>query len=294
MKAFLLSTIAIAALLIAAPALATSTAGPSEAATAAAAGDAPGGAALLLGLLGLAGLALAGGRPGARRLVPRSAVASAVALLLSGSASAAPILSEVFFNPNGADDGFEWIEIYNAGPSAVDLSGYSLGWGGADYTTGTVQLSGMLLAGQYFVVGGPTSDASNGNPVFDQVVNFAPDLENSGFFQAADGVALFDVLATAITPTTVPVDAFIYAGPFFSTNSNGLLDETGSPGAVDFVQPFFASGYSVETDGTSWSQQANPTPNSGPLAVPEPGIAILLGVGGTLLGWTVRREARTA
>jgi hypothetical protein len=293
MRAFLLWPIAIATLLIAASLFAPSTAVSSATATTAAS-DAPGSAALLLGLLGLAGLALAGGRPGARRPVLRTVLLSAVALLLPGSASAAPILSEVFFNPTGADDGLEWIEIYNAGPSTVDLSGYSLGWGGADYTTGTAQLSGMLLPGQYFVVGGPTSDASNGNPVFDQVVNFNPDLENSGWFQAADGVALFDVLATAITPTTVPVDAFIYGGAIFSTNSNGLLDETGSPGAVDFVQPFFGSGYSAESDGTSWSQQTNPTPNSGPLAVPEPGIAMLLGVGGALLGWTARRGAGTA
>ena len=54
------------------------------------------------------------------------------------------ILSEIFkdsANPS-ADNGYEWVELYNNGSSAVDLSGYSLDWGGTDYTTGTLQLSG--------------------------------------------------------------------------------------------------------------------------------------------------------
>ena len=192
----------------------------------------------------------------------------------------------------GADDGGEWIEIFNDGSSAIDLSSYSLGWGGDDYTTGTVQLSGNLLPGQYFVVGGPTSDASNGNPVYDQVANFTPNLENSGWFQPADGVALFDVVATSITPTTVPIDAFIYAGPLFSSNSNGLLDESGAPGAVDFVQPFFASGYSVEFDGATWSRQNSPTPNTGTLT-PEPSTALCLLLGLCFLGWMKRGRSAT-
>ena len=77
---------------------------------------------------------------------------------------------------------------------------------------------------------------------------------------------------------------------FFSTNSNGLLDETGAAGAVDFVEPFFASGYSAEFDGATWSQQINPTPNSGPLAAPEPSTALSLLWGLCLLGWARRSD----
>jgi len=260
------------------------------------AGDAgPGPAPLLLGLLGLAGLALAGARPGERRLAlsgaalaPASALLATLVLLLTASASATPILSEVFFNPSGAaDDGNEWVEIFNDGSTPIDLSGYSLGWGGLDYTTGTVQLVGTLLPGQYFVVGGPNSDASNGSPVYDQVANFTPDLENSGWFQPADGVALFDVPEALIVPTTVPIDAFIYAGAMFSSNSNGLMDESGDPGTVDFVQPFFGAGYSVEFDGATWSRQNSPTPNTGALA-PEPSSALCLLLGLCFLAWAKR------
>ena len=80
---------------------------------------------------------------------------------------------------------------------------------------------------------------------------------------------------------------FIYAGPFFSTNSNGLMDESGAPGAVDFVQPFFGSGYSVEFDGATWSRQNSPTPNTGPLT-PEPSTALCLLLGLCILGWAKR------
>lgn len=301
MKPSILGAIAIAALLIAAPFFSLSIADASvgvEAATPLGTGDFdPAPAPLVLGLTGLAGLALAGSRPSQRRLLPvralrapMTALLAVLVLLLTVSAGATPIISEVFFNPTGADDGSEWVEIFNDGSTAIDLSGYSLGWGGTDYTTGTLQLSGTLLPGQYFVVGGPTSDASNGNPAYDQVANFTPNLENSGWFQPADGVALFDVVATSITPTTVPIDAFIYAGPLFSTNSNGLLDESGAPGAVDFVQPFFASGYSVEFDGATWSLQNTPTPNTGPLSTPEPGTALSLLWGLCFLGWAKRND----
>jgi hypothetical protein len=71
------------------------------------------------------------------------------------------------------------------------------------------------------------SDAENGNPVYDLVLNFDPDIQNGG--TASDGVALFDVGYYAIESTTVPIDAAIYGSP----NSNNLLDETGLPGMPD-------------------------------------------------------------
>jgi hypothetical protein len=299
MKPLILAALAIAALLIAASsslpiANLSATASAGEVPVGADSSG-PGPAPLLLGLLGLAGLALAGARPGERRLArtravlaPATALLATLVLLLTASASATPILSEVFLDPSGADDGSEWVEIFNDGGTPIDLSGYSLGWGGLDYTTGTVQLAAIvLLPGQYFVVGGPTSDASNGDPVYDQVANFTPDLENSGPSQPADGVALFDVPAALIAPATVPIDAFIYAGPVRSTNSNGLLDESGLAGAVDFVRRPPFSGYSAEFDGVTWSRQNSPTPNAGPLT-PEPSTALCLLLGLCFLGWAKR------
>jgi len=164
------------------------------------------------------------------------------------------LLSEVFYDVSGTDNGYEWVEIYNAGSNAVDLSAWSLGWGGADYTD-TAQLSGTIQPGQRFVVGGELSAASNANPVFDLVLNFSPDIQNSG--SIGDGVALFNVTAAQVTALTVPVDAVVY-GP---NNSSGLIDETGVANAPEVaVAPAGSSIERVDLAG-NWQIQPAPTPN---------------------------------
>ncbi|MGH2538111.1 MAG: lamin tail domain-containing protein [Candidatus Promineifilaceae bacterium] len=67
-------------------------------------------------------------------------VCLAAALAVVAAASAAPagdrlaqtvstslLISEVFYNPAGADDGGEWIELYNASEAAIQLRGFKLG-----------------------------------------------------------------------------------------------------------------------------------------------------------------------
>lgn len=194
-------------------------------------------------------------------------------LLLAAPAKALPItdlwISEVMYNPSGGDNQREWVELFNAGGTAIDLSGYSLGWGTTDYTAGVLQLSGTIAPGQYFVIGGPTSDAGNGNPVFDLAVDFGPNLPNPTF--ASTGVALFDMAATSITATTVPIDSVVYGG--FFGNWFGLVDPTG---AAATPVAGAGAGQSLSFDGTTWSAGA-PTPGAGTLAaVPEPGAAWLL------------------
>jgi len=162
------------------------------------------------------------------------------------------VISEVLYDTPSSDDGTEWVELYNGSFQAVDLAGYSLGWGGNDYTYGTVQLSSVLQPGDCFVVGGPTSDSSNGNPSYDLSLDLNPDLQNSG--SAADGVALFDVTESAINATTTPIDTVLYG----SSNSNGLLDSTGSPGTVDVGDA--SDEESLERTGSGWQVQADPSP----------------------------------
>jgi len=159
------------------------------------------------------------------------------------------ILAQVFYDANGTDDGLEWVQLYNGTGSAIDLSGYSIGWGGSNYAYGTVQLTGTVPAFSCFIVGGPTSSGDNGSPTFDQAVNFDPDIQNSG--STADGVALFDVIATAVTASTVPIDAVIYGG----SNGNDLLDETGQAGAVDVGDAPSGSGL-LRDSPTTWAATA--------------------------------------
>lgn len=164
------------------------------------------------------------------------------------------LLSEVFYDAPGTDNGYEWVEIYNAGSNAVDLSAWSLGWGGADYTS-TAQLAGTIQPGQRFVVGGALTDANNANPVFDQVYNFSPDIQNGG--SLADGVALFSVPAAQVTALTVPVDAVVYG----TSNTSGLIDETGVANVPEVGNAPAGSSIARVDMAGNWQIQAVPTPN---------------------------------
>ena len=163
------------------------------------------------------------------------------------------VLSEVLYNPAGADDGLEWVELFNDSDDPIDLSGYSLAWGGTSWTNGRMQLSGTIAAGGCFVVGGPDSNATNGNPAFDLVQRFTPNIQNGG--AEADGVGLFAMAATAIQGNSTPIDAVLYGGP---VNSNNLIGPAGTPAPVDM--PTAVNGPSIERVGDVWvaGQQFTP------------------------------------
>lgn len=167
------------------------------------------------------------------------------------------LLAEVFYDPDGSDDGFEWVKLYNGTANPIDLSNYSLGWGGADYTWGKMQLSGMVLPGKCFLVGG-NPDKPVSDPKYDLVQKFTPNLQNSD--TTADGVALFKMKMEEIKKDSVPVDTVIYG----VVNSNNLLDETGKAGDVDVGDA--PSGKSlVRISKDKWVISDKPTPNECPL-----------------------------
>ncbi len=163
------------------------------------------------------------------------------------------VLVEVLYDPDGADDGQEWVKLYNGSGQDVSLVGYSLGYGGTSYVSGKVTLSGTLKAGECFVIGGPTANDANGNPVFHQSFNFSPDIQNG--VTPADGIGLFMVPSNALKADMVPVDALIYG----KENTSGLLDATGKPGTA--MSPGSGSGKSLlRKTATTW--ETNATPNA--------------------------------
>jgi hypothetical protein len=191
---------------------------------------------------------------------------------LGGALGAAPacagsmdgvVISEVLYDASGADDGREWVELFNGGADAVDLSGWSLGWGGTDYTSGQLALTGVIEPGAYWVVGGPESATENASPLFDDPVDLAPDLQNSG--ATADGVALFDLPPESVDASTLPISAVVYG----ETNESGLLDASGAAGPPQVGDA--PGGASIELTAAGWRIQTEPTPGDGPLTAPEPG-----------------------
>lgn len=168
-----------------------------------------------------------------------------------------PVIVEVYYDHPGGDDGFEWVKIWNDSAATLDLKGYSLGWGGANYAWSTVNLTGTLAPGACFIVGGPASDPASGSPTIDQP--FQLNMQNGG--DKADGVALFDMPDAEITASTVPIDAVIYSGP----NTSNLIDKTGTAPANAMVDDAPAGQSLLRVGPEAW--EINPTPNVEPCTV---------------------------
>jgi len=138
------------------------------------------------------------------------------------------LLVEIFYDAQSTQDTqHEWVKLYNGTGSAIDLSGYSLGYGGGSYDNATKQLTGTVQPGECFIVGGPLTDAFSFNAAFDQAEDFSPDIQNSG--TNADGVGLFNLPEGSITGSSIPIDAVVYGG----SNGDGFIGPDGQP----FAQP---------------------------------------------------------
>jgi hypothetical protein len=168
------------------------------------------------------------------------------------------ILSEVMYDVLGGgatgDDGHEWIELRNAGTTAVPLSCYTLGNGTNNYRYSFAQLPATTIpAGGCILVGGPDC----GGPACTDAINFNPDLHNVTAGGAA-GVALLYGLASSITDTTVPVDAVIYG----DANTGGLRDATGATPSGTMV-PTVTAGHSISRTATGgWADTTPATPGT--------------------------------
>jgi len=189
-------------------------------------------------------------------------------------ASAATLLSEVFYDAVGSDDGLSFVEIY--GVPGTDLTGLLVeginGTGGL--VTDSVALSGLIPADGLFVLADGLSDGTTNVASADQIANF--DFQNG-----PDSVWL--------RSESVVLDAVGYgvfgASDLFLGEGSPAVD----PAAGSAIARLFAN---VDTNNNAADfAAAAPTPGSAPLAsVPEPTAAGLLGSGVALLGWQGRRR----
>jgi cytosine/adenosine deaminase-related metal-dependent hydrolase len=161
-------------------------------------------------------------------------------------------LSEVFYNPAGADHDLEWIELFNGSHHTIDLSQYSLGYGGRDYHYGHYNLSGRMAPGECLVIGGPIAGDRNFHPVLAIARAFKPALQNSG--DSADGIALFAQPVDTLSPTSLPTDSVIYG----KKNEHQLVNATGKVAQPD-IDALSGVG-SLERTLNGWRAQARPTP----------------------------------
>ena len=183
---------------------------------------------------------------------------------MPSAASALPLISEVFYDAVGSDDGQSFVELY--GTPGTDLTGLTIeginGSGGG--VTVSIALSGVIPADGIFVL----ADTFSGGGT---AVQDADLLASFDFQNGPDSVVLRD--------ETSVIDALGYGE--FDPDEIFAGEGTAAPdvSAGSSLARRFAD---VDTDDNAadWIALAAPTPGQASLAmVPEPGAAWLLGLG---------------
>ncbi len=189
---------------------------------------------------------------------------------------ALPILSEVFYDAVGSDNGKTFVEIYAA--PGTNLDGlYLVGVNGSNGNEGPiVTLSGMVPADGIFVIGDDAGDGSTTVANVDLIVNFdfqnGPDsiyLERDGLIIDALAYGVFDLDEIAAGEGIPAPDA-----PAGSSLARLFANVDTDDNAFDFV-----------VLGT-------PTPGTAPLQIPEPRTALLMSVGLVVIAGLGNRAQR--
>jgi hypothetical protein len=205
------------------------------------------------------------------------AIANALAASAwSGAAQALPVLSEFYYDAVGSDDGESFVEIF--GSPGTSLEGFALdGINGANGVVGpTIVLSGAIGASGLYVVADRRTDGTS-SVAADLLANF--DFQNG-----PDSVVLRNGASV--------VDALGY-GVFGVGEINA---GEGAPAAAVSPGSSLARRFAnVDTDDNAadFIALAAPTPGTAPVSVvPEPGTALLLGLGLTGLAAVPGRRER--
>jgi len=153
----------------------------------------------------------------------------------SGSCETAEIkINELIANPDGTDDGAEWIELYNPTDSDVDLSGWMVESGTSSYTNATSFEDGIVIKseGLLLIGGALVADADHVMDIY---------LGNAA--TGADAVRIVDCDGQAI-------DTVLYG----SGNPDGWLDDNAE--VSDSVAEYPSEGQSIArlTDGVDTNQ----------------------------------------
>ena len=141
--------------------------------------------------------------------------------LCSESASFAAKINEIFPNPDGTDGGNEWVELYNAGSSAVRLDTWILQTAAGEWKDKFIfPPETSLAAGEYLLIGESAVPAD----IADNFLGSTSNLSLGNASTGVDGVRLLDCPGAA-EPEGVVQDTVLY----------GKADAEPSPDEESFV-----------------------------------------------------------
>lgn len=132
------------------------------------------------------------------------------------------VINEVLYDPDGADSGYEWIELYNNSDEVVYLNFWKIEKAGSEFETVFIfdpLEFNYIDAHSYFLIGEEFVTSC------DLTQNLA--FQNGG--TATDGIRL-------ISPDSLYIDTILYDSP----NTNELPDDISNPG--EYFAPDVSSG----------------------------------------------------
>ena len=174
------------------------------------------------------------------------------------------VINETLYDPDGVDDGKEWVELYCSSPLPVDLGGFflqgTLSTSPSSLTTiCTFPAGTWIQPGRHILVGGPSMEVTP-----DFVTNFALVNQGDAKNDKTGGVYLMITNASAVTTR---VDALLYSYPNtdnLPTNEFGYIDWTNRPAyANKGGESITRRLCGVDTDSVQdWIATSNRTPNA--------------------------------
>ncbi|MCD4653355.1 lamin tail domain-containing protein, partial [bacterium] len=192
------------------------------------------------------------------------------------------VINEVFFNPEGSDTGFEFVELYNNSSSSVDISGYDLKPDDSPYYTIP---DFVLVAGNYVVIHVNTSGTDTGTDLYTgsganmgntsgSIVLFSGTTHGAStivdFIEYGAGGQTWE--STAVSAGIWTVDDFISIeeieglsinlcpdGQDLNTSDNWQLDLT-SPGNSNTCNEPTPTPTNTPTQEPTWTPTLTPTP----------------------------------
>ncbi len=197
-------------------------------------------------------------------------------ITINGFASSQLVISEIMYNPNSDEDDWEYLEVYNAGGTTIDLAGYvvddnnGVAQEAANITAGTIAAGTSAILYNADDITATDFTAAWGNVNLIAVTNWsAMSLNNSGdtvgiwedfASYTGDNVTQVNVLDNVAfdDSTPWPVDdnsASIYLTDLTADNDNGANWALSIDGGAT---PLFEGYTSIATNGNSGSDVGSP------------------------------------